>query len=431
MTQPNLPASRGDIAKLQSRRKRDAFERAKTAKWYRGKLDHVDPDKLDDPDEWRKIPILDKDTLRQWSHDEFLDQICIADGTRISEYWRSGGSTGKPVFYPRTFEDVDQALISWGRSFDCIGIYPGDLCHISFPIGIHPAGQIWARSAHQVGVGMNWVGAGNAVPSRAQLELIQTLKPTVLISMPGFALHLANLAAMEDIDLAAGSVRKIVCSAEPLSASKREKLTRMWGAEVYDVFGMSEAGLMGAESRAHDGIHIWSDMYFVEVVDPETGEQLPDGEAGTFCVTPLVTGNATPFLRWNSGDIVRFHQQGQSDNVHGALFPIIQHAHRTTGFFKLRGVNINHAEFEDFMFRDPAITDFQGVMSTADSGLEQFTVRIEIGRGQEVESVVADLIEAIRSTFEISAEIEVLERGTLAKDFEKFLKAVRFVDERT
>jgi phenylacetate-CoA ligase len=222
MTGERPPASRAEISVLQSQRKRAAFERAKGAAWYRGKLDHIDPDRLDDPGEWCKIPILDKETLRQWSHDEFLEQICIADKTQISEYWRSGGSTGKPVFYPRTFEDVTQALHSWGRTYDCIGIYPGDLCHISFPIGIHPAGQIWARSAHQAGVGMNWVGAGNAVPSRAQLDLIQTLKPTVLISMPGFAIHLANLAETEGIDLRAGSVRKIVCSAEPLSASKRK-----------------------------------------------------------------------------------------------------------------------------------------------------------------------------------------------------------------
>ncbi|MBL4758681.1 MAG: AMP-binding protein [Rhizobiales bacterium] len=383
----DLPASRAEIREIQSVRKREVFERAKTASWYKGKLDHINPDKLDDPEEWQKIPILDKDTLRQWSHEEFMTQICVAPKDQIAEYWRSGGSTGKPVFYPRTFEDVTQGIISWGRNYECIGIYPGDLCHISFPIGIHPAGQIWARSAHHAGIGMNWVGAGNSVPSRIQLDLIQSLKPTVLVSMPGFAIHLANLAENEGIDLTKSSIRKIVCSAESLSASKREKLTRMWGAEIYDVFGMSEAGLMGAESEAHDGIHIWSDMYFVEVVDPDTGKQLPEGEAGTFCVTPLVTSNATPFLRWNSGDVVRYFEHGKSKNIHGELFPIIQHAHRTTGFFKLKGVNINHTDFEDFVFANPDITDFQGVMSTAQSGIEQFTVRIEIRRGSDAKAV--------------------------------------------
>ena len=143
-----LPKTRDEIAAIQSERKRLAFERAKRAAWYQGKLDHIDPDRLDDPEVWQSIPIIDKDTLRQWSHDEFLKQINVAEPHEISEYWRSGGSTGQPVFYPRTFEDVTYGLLSWGRSFPCLGIGSGDLCHISFPNGIHPAGQIWARSAH-------------------------------------------------------------------------------------------------------------------------------------------------------------------------------------------------------------------------------------------------------------------------------------------
>lgn len=426
-----LPKSREEIARIQSERKKLAFERAKQAVWYKGKLDHINPDKLDDPEEWSKIPIIDKDQLRQWDHDEFMRQICIAPKEDISEYWRSGGSTGKPVFYPRTFEDVTYGLLSWGRNFPCIGIERGDLCHISFPIGIHPAGQIWARSAHEFGVGMSWVGAGNAVPSRAQIDLILTLKPTVLIAMPSFAIHLANLADAEGIDLADSSVNKVVCSAEPLSLAKREKLRRSWGAEVFDVFGMSEAGLMGAEGAAHDGIHIWTDLFYCEVVDPETGEQLPEGEVGTFCVTPLYTGHATPFLRWNSGDVVSYIDQGATGHLYAELFPMIKHAHRTTGFFKIRGVNVNHTEFEDFMFKKPEVNDFQGVLVTDKSGLETLKVRVELASGADPKKVEGDLLQSIKHTFEVTAAIELLETGALAKAFEANIKAPRFVDERT
>jgi phenylacetate-CoA ligase len=425
-----LPASRDEIRATQSRLKRAAFERAKQAKWYRGRLDRINPDHLDEPEEWAKIPILDKETLRQWSHQEFMEQICIAPQTEIVEYWRSGGSTGQPVFYPRTREDVENGMLSWRRSFGCTDIGPGDLCHICFPIGIHPAGQIWARSAMGAGVGMLWVGAGNAVPSRAQLDLIQNIKPTVLIGMPGFALHLSNIADMEGIDLSASSVTKMITSAEPLSAAKREKLERTWGAEVYDVFGMSEAGLMGSEGRAHDGIHIWSDMYFIEVVDEATGEILPEGETGAFLVTPLLTGNATPFLRWNSGDIVTMHGQGTSGHVYADLFPMIRHAHRTAGFFKVRGVNVNHTEFEDFMFADPKVNDFQVVLKTGDSGLEDMIVRLELKRGTDADGAVGDLTTRIRNTFEVTVETELLPAGEIGRDFEKFMKAPRFVDER-
>lgn len=425
-----LPASRDAIRAIQSERKKVQFAKAQQATWYKGRLDHIDPDRLDDPEVWAQIPIIDKDTLRQWTHEEFIAQINIAPQQEISEYWRSGGSTGKPVFYPRTFEDVTWGLESWARNFACTGIKPGDLCHISFPIGIHPAGQIWARSAHLAGIGMNWVGAGNAVPSAAQLELIATLKPTVLVSMPSFALHMANLADATGIDLTASSVRTIVTSAETLSEAKREKLQRMWGAEVYDVFGMSEAGLMGAEGPAHDGIHIWSDLFLCEVVDPETGRPVPEGEVGTFCVTPLFTGNATPFLRWNSGDQVRWIDQGASGTVHADLFPMIKHAARTTGFFKIRGVNVNHAEFEDFIFGDADINDFQGALVTDDGALETLVVRIEVKRDIDPAPVVARLQDAIKQTFEVRARVEVLASGALAKAFESSLKAPRFVDER-
>ena len=195
-----------------------------------------------------------------------------------------------------------------------------------------PAGQIWARSAHEARVGMNWLGAGISVRSAAQHALIQSLEPTVLISMPSFALHLANLAAEQGGDLAQSSVKKITCSAEPVSDAKREKLARTWGAEVFNVFGMSEAGLIGAKGIAHDGMHIWSDMFFLEVVEPETGEVLAPSAEGHLCQTPLWTNHVTPLLPSNPGDIVTFVEHGTSGGQFADLFAIIRHANRMAGF---------------------------------------------------------------------------------------------------
>ena len=425
-----LPQSREEIRVVQSERKKIAFERAKKTAWYQGKLAKIDVNKLDDPEVWNQIPVLTKDILRTFDHTEFIENFNIAPATDIAEYWRSGGTTGKPVFYPRTFEDVNYGLESWARTFPAIGIRAGDLCHISFPLGIHPAGQIWARSAHQKGVGMNWVGAGNSVPSEAQIDLILTLKPTVLISMSSFALHLTNIADAKGMDLSKSSVRIVICSAETLSDAKREKLGLRWGAEVFDVFGMSEAGLMGCEGNAHDGIHIWSDMYYCEVIDEETGEILKEGEPGAFCVTPLFTNNATPFLRWNSGDIVSMIERGKSVGQIGELFPMIQHAARTTGFFKIRGVNLNHAEFEDFMFRNIEINDFQAILETDDDDLESIRLKIEVKRGANAKKISEQIRSEIKRVFEVSALINLQKPGELAKLFETSIKAPRFVDER-
>ncbi len=425
-----LPESRAAIAEIQRVRKRVAFDRARTLPWYAGKLDHIDADRLDDPEVWSQIPILDKDVLRRFDHEGFMAQFCCAAPDEIAEYWRSGGSTGNPVFYPRTHEDMRHALIAWGRAFPCMDIGPGDLCHLAFPIGVHPAGQLLARSATLSGVGMVWVGAGNVCPSETQLALIQSMRPTVFMGMSSFALNLANLAEARGIDLTASTVRKIVCSAEVLSAAKREKLTRMWGADVYDAFGMSEAGFMGAETPAHDGLHIWTDLYHIEVVDVETGREVPEGEIGTLCVTPLWTNHATPFLRWNSGDLVRRVERASGSGPYAELFPVIHHANRTTGFFKLRGVNVNHAEFEDMMFRQHAISDFQAVLFTSERGLEEMKILIEVKNDADPAAVCAEVAAEVKRVFEVTAGAELLAQGTLAGLFEKSLKAQRFRDER-
>jgi phenylacetate-CoA ligase len=423
-----LPKSRAEIERIQHERKRVAFERARRAPFWQGKLDGVDPAKLDAPDEWRKIPILDKEQLRSLSADEFQRQFVIAAGEPIAEYWRSGGSTGKPLFYPRTAEDVRFGILAAERCWGCLGCRPGDLAHFSFPIGIHPAGQIWARSALDAGIGINWVGTGTSVPSIAQLDLIRSLKPTIWMGMPSYGLHLANLAEMNGFDLAGSTVSKVITSAEPLSPAKREKIEQMWGARVLEVFGMSEVGHVGAEGVAGEGFHVWTDMHFIEVLDEHTGEPVDEGETGTLVVTPLWTNNATPFLRWKSGDIVSYWNRGSGDGPY-AVFPLIKHANRTTGFFKVRGVNINHADFEDFLFKNPDVGDFK-CECIATGGNDQLKVSIEVRRGSDPARVAAAMAVDIRATFEVRPDVEILPVGTLAREFESATKAPRFIDKR-
>lgn len=421
------PTNRAEIGRIQRERKRIAFERAKRARFWKGKLDHIDPERLDDADEWNKIPILDKDQLRRLTPEEFSSQFNIADEP-IAEYWRSGGSTGKPLFYPRTAEDVRYGMLAAGRCWPCLGCVPGDLAHFSFPIGIHPAGQIWARSALDWGVGINWVGTGTNVPSAIQLEMISSLRPTIWMGMPSYGIHLANLAELNGINLCGGSVGKVVTSAEPLSGAKRNKLVSIWGADVLEVFGMSEVGHMGAESVPGEGFHIWTDMHFIEVVEETTGDPVPEGQSGTLVVTPLWTNNATPFLRWKSGDIVTYREHG-SDEGPFSVFPLIKHTNRTTGFFKVRGININHADFEDFMFMNPHISDFKCECVSTD-GEDQFRISVELKRGTDVASVSEKLALDTRSTFEVRPDIAILSPGTIATEFEKSTKAPRFVDRR-
>jgi len=424
-----LPTSRDQISALQTQRKRIAVEWAMASPFHRNRIPaDIDLGRLDDPDEWRRIPILDKEMLRAIPPLEFLDRFCNAPRAQIAELWRSGGSTGVPLFYPRTFEDMEYGRLSFERVFQCSGANADDIAHMSFPLGIHPVGHVMARAAQSLGIGVNWAGAGNSTPSPAQINLIHILQPTIWMGMSSYGLHLANMAEAEGIDLAGGSVKKLICSAEQVTDAKRRKIERIWGAELYDGFGMTEAGMMGCEGSAHDGFHIWTDMYFIEVLDPDTLDPVAEGEDGTLVVTPLWTNNATPFIRWNSGDIVTYKEEGDSDGPF-SVFPVIKHTHRTAGFFKVRGVNMNHTEFEDFMFGHEDVAEFKVELVTRDD-LEHLDVYVEVRNNVDKTNMRNQLRQNIRNTFEVTAQVDTLERGTLAREFEQSVKAQRFLDKR-
>jgi phenylacetate-CoA ligase len=426
-----LPKSRAAIRRIQSERKRAAVEGALRSPFWRKRMPKdIALDKLDDPAVWRRIPILDKDLLRGLTDAQFYGEFCHAGHDGIAEYWRSGGVTGQPLFYPRSFRDMEYALESFARTFDCAGARAGDRAHISFPLGIHPVGQVFARCAGSRGISANWAGSGTSTPSALQLELIQRLKPTVWLGMSSYALHLANLAEARGIEL---SVPKLMTSAEPVSQAKREKIERSWGGRLVDTFGMTEAGMMGCEDVPGAGFRVWTDLYFVEVLDPKSFEPVKEGEVGTLVVTSLFTNNVTPFLRWSSGDLVTYSEA--DDEREGAapgafsVFPRVKHAHRTTGFFKVRGVNLGHQDLEDFMFRHAEIGDFRAeALNEGDNDFLRLS--IEVRRGFDAAALAARVAGEMREKFELLPQVVVLEAGTLAREFEANVKAARFVDRR-
>lgn len=422
-----LPKTRAEIDAIQRVRRIAAVKNALRAPFHRERLKGIDPEQVNDPAVWQRIPLLTKDALRALSFERYMAEFCLAERRDTAEYWRSGGVTGEPLFYPRTYADLPYCMLGFSRTFACVGVGPGDTCHMALPLGVHPAGHMWARSGEQIGVGMLWAGAGASTPSAMQLSLIQRLEPTVLLTMPSYALHLANLAEAQGLDLARCSVQKVMCTAEPLSLAKREKLGRMWGAGVYDCFGMTEASMMGAESGSSDGYHIWTDLFHIEVLDPETQAPVPEGAQGMLVVTPLWSFTGTPFLRWSSGDIVTYRAAGGTGPF--AVFPMVRHAHRTAGFFKVRGINLNHAEFEDFMFQAREVADFKAELLN-NGGLDDFVLSIEVGRGSDGPLVCARIAEQAKARFELAPKVVLLERGTLAREFEGAVKAPRFADRR-
>jgi phenylacetate-CoA ligase len=412
------PSSRPELDRIQRERKEVAVARARQSPFLRKRIPQGRAQDI-----WHKIPLLTKEELRQIPPERFHDEFCIQPRTKVVEYWRSGGATGRPLFYPRSAEDMEHGLRAFARAWALIGAVPDDCAHVSFPLGVHPVAHLYARTAINHGIGTVWCGAGTNTPSETQLELIDHLKPTIWLGMASYGLHLANLAEAKGFDLKNSTVKKLIVAAEPLSPVKRSKLEQAWGAEVFDHFGMTEGAFVAGEGVGHHGLHIWADQFYCEVVDEKSGAPLPEGEIGSLVVTPLWNNCMTPFLRWSSGDLVSFSSEGCGDGP-WSIFPMLKHARRTVGFFKVRGVNINHAELEDALFRDPQVVDFRAEVSNAGDH-DVLHLYVE-SRNSAKEHVV----EAIRRAFHITPQVTLLPRGTIARDFEAAVKAPRFVDKR-
>lgn len=424
-----FPAPSGEhLDRIRRERRRVAFERARRSPFFRGRLDHVDPDRVHEPEEWSKLPVMTKDELRRIPPERFHEEFCIAPREDVLEFWRSGGSTGRALFYPRTRNDLRLAREGFRRAWEAAGITSADVAHVSFPLGIHPVGQLYCRTAQHMGIGVNWCGAGNSTPSELQIELIMTLKPTVWCGMASYGLQLAQTAERLGCDLAGSSVRTVLTAAEPVSPEKRKRLETLWGAEMYDQFGCTEGSFMASESERHDGLHFWTDMFDLEVVDEETREPVSEGGTGLLVMTPYWNNEMTPFLRWETGDYVSGPARGATAGPL-SVYPVIRHAARTAGFFKVRGVNVGHADFEDFMHRRLEVADFRVEIVETD-GLDAMRLGVELREEATPEAASSALLSDIRRTFELTPELELLNPGTLEREFRTQVKQQRFVDRR-
>lgn len=420
-----IPRDQSELSARQASGRQTAVKRALRSPFMAARLGDLTPEMTNDPSVWAEIPILDKEMLRAMTAETFYSDFCIAGRSEIAEYWRSGGSTGRPLFYPRTQEDLDYGLRGFSRVLACAGFTQSDITHLSLPLGIHPAGHLMGRAAAAAELGVVWAGGGNTLPSTMQIEMMTLFQPSAWVGMASYGLQLANLARAEGNDLSKGSIDKILCTAEPLSASKRAKLEALFGAHVRDSYGMTEAMMLGCEDTLIDGFRFWSDYCYPEVLDEDTLQPVAEGQPGLLVVTPLVTNNATPFLRWNTGDIVTMRSGVKSGGAFD-IFPLIKHTHRTAGFVKVRGVNIGFTDFEDLMFGSEDVDDFR-VEILFDGKRDVLDLQVELGKDASRERLTA----LVKRTFEITPKITELDAGDVARGFEGAFKPQRFIDRRS
>lgn len=382
---------------------------------------------LPSAEQWRRIEPTTKDELRLLPADEFRAQLVIADPSDVAMVWRSGAATGRPLFYPKARCDLADLIESFARVLDMAGLGPGDLVHNSFPyLGVHPIGQMFGHAMRDRGCGNIFAGSGSNTASDVQLELLFTMRPTAWMGIGSYLNQLGHRADAAGYSPADTSLRRIVSSAEPLTPAKRARMESTWGAELFDCYGMTECSMMGAECDRHDGLHIWTDLFLVEILDPATGRPLPHGETGAVVVTPCHASSGIPFLRWASGDLGAL--EPDCDCRYRA-FPRLKLAARTLGFSKVRGINVNHNDMEDRLFSLVAVADF--MVSVESTELQdQLRIEIEPARGHVAEDAVETVRRDIAAAFELQPVVSLLPRGTVAARLDTEVKQVRFRDRR-
>lgn len=429
MTAITLPDSPEDVKLAQSQRLAAGVDHAWRSPFFAAKLRSagLEPGGVPTPDQWLTIEPTTKEELRQFSSAEFYRQLVVAPRRDIAMYWRSGGVTGRPMFYPKSRGDMDALVESFARVLDITGLRPGDVVHNSFPyVGGHPIGHMFGFALRERECGNIWVGAGSNTPTDDQVKLLFELGPTGWMGIGSYINHLGHRAEALGYDPASSSLRTIISSAEPLTPAKRERMQRVWDAELFDSYGMTECSMMGAECDKHDGLHLWTDMFRVEILAPETGEPVPDGETGAVVVTPLHSMSAIPFIRWWSGDIGSLESECRCA---WRAYPRLKLGGRTVGFSKIRGVNINHNDFEDLLLTLPEVADYMVTLSTRKTN-DTIEIELETQHGADPASVASTVENAVVRAFEIRAETRCLGRGSIASRLEGQVKQVRFRDQR-
>ncbi len=331
---------------------------------------------------------------------------------RYTRFCQTSGTTAQPLAILDTPESWDWMLGNWERIYRECGIAPGDCVYFAFSFG--PFLGFWTAFEGAAKYGCLCI-PGGGLSSAARLGGIMQHRAEVLLCTPTYALHLAEAAAREGVDLRRSAVRKIFVAGEPGGSvpAVRERISAAWnGAEVLDHYGMTEVGPVAFQKAGEpDALHIIEESYFAEIVDPNTGASVPAGETGELVLTPLGR-EANPLLRYRTGDLVR-RRPGPGCVLDGGILG------RTDDMVVVRGVNIFPSAVDAVVRGIPEITEYR-VRVSRDGAMTELAIEIESADDTASARLAAKLTEA----FTLRIPVTRVAAGTLPR-FE--LKARRWV----
>jgi len=401
----------------------------KKSPYYKGLFDEagIKPFHLEHLEDIKKFPTIDKKVLRrrQQAVPDFGDLLCAPEEEFVF-LSASSGSTGVPTASPFTGPDFEDFQDCQARFFWSSGMRPTDrYCHaLNFTLFVGGPDVIGAM---KVGALTIW---GGSIPSERLLSILKTWKATVTWTTPSYAWFLGETAKESGIDPAKEfSIKKIFVAGEPGGSipETRDNIQKLWGADVYDYFGLSDIfGACAAMCEAKEGLHWAEDHIFTEVVDPDTGEEVPEGERGELILTSLKKV-ARPLIRFRTGDIVSYTTEPcDCGRTHLRLHGI--HG-RLDDMMIIKGVNVFPSDIETIVRNNSNLTGEYACVITEKKHMAVLTVEIEKAEGfqGDADGLAEQIQTECQKIIGIRPVVKLLEAKTLTRATHK---AVRVRDER-
>jgi phenylacetate-CoA ligase len=372
-------ADRTELRELQSERLRETVERAyENVPFYRDQLDEmgVAPEDIQSVDDITKLPTTTKEDFR----DEYPDGLFAVDDEEVARIHASSGTTGKPKIVSYTDEDVDRWSEVVARSLAASGAAAGDTVQNAYGYGLFTGGLGLHYGAEELGASVIPIGSGQ---TQRQVELMRDLDSDVFTCTPSYALYLAETAAEMGHDPSELPISTIIFGAEPCTDPMRAEIERRLGVDGIDIYGLSEIigpGVSCECKEAQEGLHIWEDHFYPEVVDPHTQEPVEEGEEGELVLTTL-TKEALPVFRYRTGDLTTLNYEEcacgrtmvRMDNVTG----------RTDDLLIVRGVNLYPSEIEHVVLDIDGVAPYYRIDLDSEDNLD--TMELTIERSEEAD----------------------------------------------
>jgi len=419
-------ASRDEIAALQLRRLKASLRHAyDNIAPFRAKCAAagVHPDDLRMLGDLAKFPFTTKDDLRQ----AYPFGLFAVPRQQLLRIHASSGTTGKPTVVGYTRRDLDTWAELVARSIRASGGRPGDLVHVAYGYGLFTGGLGAHDGAQRLGCAVIPVSGGM---TERQVQIIADFKPDIIMVTPSYMLAIADEFERQGLDPRQSSLKIGIFGAEPWTNAMRAEIEDRMAMHAVDIYGLSEVmgpGVANECIESKDGLHIWEDHFYPEVVDPATGAVLPDGERGELVFTTL-TKEALPLVRYRTRDLTRLlpgtaRSMRRMEKVTG----------RSDDMLIIRGVNLFPSQVEELILRQRALSGHYLLEVSRPRQLDELKIIAELrpeampNSDDAVAGIAGKLQHDVKSLIGVSAIVEILGAGKLERSIGK---ARRVIDSR-